>query len=316
MRLAAGLLAVAVALACADEAPELRHAPTTRSRAALVLEPPVLAVGDVAEVEVTVVTPPGRTPRPFEPPEALPGFWVLGAEREPVRKEASRWIHRTRLRLRAREVGRFELPAATVEVEGGDGAVESVALEALPLEVVSVIAAHPEQRTPFGIRHLPATAVAGGSTALGFAAGFGSAFALLGLVWLARLRLAAARSEAEPAPDPPPPPWRAARASLAAAAETAPRDPRAALDAVASALRHFAAERFGADVVGRTREEIDAADPPFLMTTRWSAFVGLLGDLDALRFPPPVPDLDAARGCLERARAFVEDAVPAGAEPA
>ena len=61
-----------------------------RPRATLVLEPPRFGVGQVALLELAVVTPPDHTPRPFEPPEPLPGLWLLDSEPLPVEKETSR----------------------------------------------------------------------------------------------------------------------------------------------------------------------------------------------------------------------------------
>ncbi len=114
---AALLLGVAAALTGCSEETARRGAPTA-PHAILVLEPPSFGVGQVATLEVAVVTPPDHTPRPFVPPQQVPGLWVLGTEPQPVRKQAARWIHRTLVRVRARTTGDLLWPAGRVEIEG------------------------------------------------------------------------------------------------------------------------------------------------------------------------------------------------------
>jgi hypothetical protein len=143
-----------------------------------------------------------------------------------------------------------------------------------------------------------------------FAAGAGVALGAVGVVLLARRRRA--ERVARPVPEPEPAPWEGARSQLALAETLCVTDPRAALDATARALRRYAAARFGADAPARTCEELAAASPPFLMTTRWAGFVSLLAALDAARFRPPSGAADTATpaALLGRARAFVDDTAP------
>jgi hypothetical protein len=307
---ALALAALALA-ACGRDAPEPRWAPPVRARASLVLEPPVLALGEVAQLTVAVVTPPGQTPRPYVAPAEVPGFWLLDTRRLEVEEQPGRWVHRTRVRLRARAVGRFEYPGGEVEVDAPGAPPQRVALDPLPIEVVSALEAHPHQQTPFGVRRPDLGPVDARGSTVAFGAGAALALAVVGLVGLARRR---ARQWAQAPPSAPPaaPPGRTARTALAAARELAAADAVAALDATARALRRYAAARFGGDTVARTREELAAAEPPFLMTTRWGPFLELLDRIDALRFPPPrgAEARAAASALVDEASAFVERSLP------
>ena len=92
----------------------LAAVPTTR--ATLVMEPAVLTIGGVADLEIALVTPPGQRLLPIKVP-ALQGLWLLENELLPVERGNGRWIHRSRLRVRAREVGSFRWPALSVGIE-------------------------------------------------------------------------------------------------------------------------------------------------------------------------------------------------------
>jgi hypothetical protein len=310
-RLAAAAWLVAGALACSrGEAP--RYAAPAQERAALVLEPPQVAVGDVADVVLAVVTRPGTQVAPLAAPQALPGFQVVEREMQVVEKEPSRWVHRMRVRIRAVDVGRFEFPGGSVRAESAEGAALDIPYAALPLEVVSTLAAGPERRTPFGLRRLRAPRVGGAGAALAFGAGVALALGGVGVVALAR-RLRAQRAAHPPADETPATPaWETARASLDAALAAQDADARSALDGASRALRRYAAARFGADVPPRSVEELRGASPPFLMTTRWGGFVELLAALDAARFAPHGEAERAARATalLREARAFVDDTTP------
>jgi hypothetical protein len=301
-------LFVALALlACGDAPAPPDYAPPTRSRAALLLEPPTLAVGAVAEVVVAVVTPPDHAARPYAPPEAVPGLWLLDTRVDEIEKQGERWVQRTRVRIRAREAGRFEYPGGVVEVEAPDGSVEAIELEPVAVEVVSVLG-DGGRRAPYGVRRLPAPS-ADGSMRLGaFVAGALLALASVGLVSLARRRLGE-RAEPEPV-EPPAPPWEAARAELAAARDVAAADPVTALDRSSGALRRYADGRFRARTLARTTEELGGTDPPFLMTTRWTRFLDLLRRIDGMRLPPERPSSEAALALLDESRAFIEESVP------
>lgn len=311
MRGRALAVALALLLGCGAEQAPARYAAPATARAALVLEPPVVAVGDVAALELAVVTRPGQSVKPFELPTQVEGFWVV--ERLPFRvaKETSRWVHSAQLRLRAIEVGRFEFPGGSVEVAAPDGGTSVLDYEPLPLEVVSTLSDPPSRQTPYGVRTLPFEGDRGGSSAVAFAAGALLALASVGVLLLVRRRLAA-RDAADASPPPRPvPPWEAARARIAEARERLERDPRGSLDLASAALRAYAVGRFGGDATVRTTQELRASQPPFTMTTRWAAFVDLLADLDAARFPAtPVP-AKRARTLVDAVAGFVEASVPA-----
>jgi hypothetical protein len=304
-------------LGCRGEPSDARYAASPTPRATLVLEPPSIGVGQVAELELAVVTPPGHTPRPFSPPSELPGLWLLSADRLPVEKEPTRWVHRTRLRVRARASGRFVWPASTLEVAAPDGSVSALAVEEVPVEVLSILPDYPDRFTPFGVRRPAPAARRSGDVWGPAAAGALAALAGVGLVALARRRRDSARdAPAESGAARAEPPWKRAREDLAEARERAARDPFAGAHATARALRRYLARRFGADAIGRTSEELGVATPPFGARSRWPAFLAILRGLDEFRFLPEsdrsVREALATRvdALLVEAEAFVEDSTP------
>jgi hypothetical protein len=300
---------LAAAWGCAErEAP--RHLAPAQARAALVLEPPQVAVGDVADVVLSVVTRPGTQVAPPETPPAIPGFWWVERGDQELVKEPERWLHNTRLRIRAVEVGSFEFPGGRVKAASAENAQQEIEYAPLAIEVVSSLGDESAQRVPFGIRRLPAARVGAFGAALAFGAGAVTALGVVGVVALARRR--PSPRDADAVPDPGPPPWEVARARLAEAEQRLASDPRAALDAVAHALRGFAAARYGADTEARTHEELLAIAPPFLMTTRWTRFVALLRELDGARFPAQASDQRTAEALLADARKFVAEGAPPG----
>jgi hypothetical protein len=304
-------------LGCQGEPSDARYAASPTPRATLVIEPPRIGVGQVAELELAVVTPPRHTPRPFSPPAELPGLWLLGADRLAVEKQPTRWVHRTRLRVRARASGRFVWPASALEVEAPDGSVSTLPVAEVPVEVVSILPDYPDRFTPFGVRRPPPAARRSGSVWGPAAAGALAALAGVGLVALARKRRSSDQNApAEPGAAPAEPPWNLAHQDLAAAQEHAARDPFAGAHATARALRRYLARRFGADAIGRTSEELAAATPPFGARSRWPACVAILRGLDEFRFLPEsdrsVREALATRvaALLVEAEAFVEDSTP------
>jgi hypothetical protein len=296
-RLLAGA-ALALGVACGDE-PAPPAAPTA-PRAKLVLEPAEVGIGGVARVELAVVTPPDHHARPFETPPEVPGFWLLDAEALPVEKYPERWLHRTRIRIRAREVGRFVWPEGSVAIESPDGELATLPVGALPLEVTSVRPELPDRLTPFGARSLPAPGA--GASRWGAGAG-GAVLALAGvaLVALARRRLRR-RPRTDPRPLPPSEtPWVRAARELRGARASIAGDPIAAAHLVA---------------VARTTEELDATPPPFAATSRWPALLSILRGLDEFRFRPEgETEAGAAlsarvEALLAHADALVEDTIP------
>jgi len=305
--------ALALAVACGDE-PAPPAAPTA-PRAKLVLEPAEIGIGGVARVELAVVTPPDHHARPFETPPEVPGFWLLDAEALPVEKHAERWLHRTRIRIRAREVGRFVWPEGSIAIESPDGELVTLPVGALPLEVSSVRPELPDRLTPFGVRSLPAPGAGASRWGTG-AAGAVLALAGVALVALARRRL---RRRPRPDPRPLPPsemPWIRAARELRGARASIAGDPLAAAHLVAIALRRYMAGRFGADAVARTTEELDSTPPPFAATSRWPALLSILRGLDEFRFRPEGETEACAavsarvEALLAQAEALVEDTVP------
>ncbi len=306
------LLAVALSFACGDESLQ-SSGPPTSLRATALLEPPRIRVGELATLEVAVVTPPDHRVTPYRPPQAVRGFWLLDAEALPTLRSGNGLIHRTRIRIRARDVGGFVWPAGQIEVERPDGSAERVALAALPIEVVSVLPEFPDRLIPFGVRPLPEV-LKPRSILAPAAAGALAALACVGLVTLARRR----RARRVPAPGVRAhgeAPWNAARRALARAERIAVDDPRSAAGRGALVLREFMAGRFGADAVARTTEELAEAKPPFGAKSRWPAFVALLRRFDAIHFRPASgesrEEAEArVRPALDEARAFVEEARP------
>lgn len=300
--------------ACGEAEPDSSRAAPTSARAVWVLEPSRIAVGEVAVIELAAVTPPGHAVKPLEPPNELPGFWVLDSEALPVLKEPSRWVHRTRLRVRARDVGQFVWPGDILQVEKPDGTLEALVVKSLSLEVVSELAEHPERLAPYDLRDVRETKA--GTRATWLAAAGGAAIALAGVTVAARvrrrLRTAAAPTHGVATP-PREPPWIRARAAFDRADTVSSEDPLAAAHAVAAALRRYAAVRFGADALARTTEELEDAAPPFAAASRWPAFLAILRSLDEFRFRPPgdrAAVVERVGTLTAQARAFVEETIP------
>jgi hypothetical protein len=290
-------------------------------RGVLAIEPGRIRAGEVATLEVVVTTPPGHRLRPIVPPAELPGFWILDAEALQVEKEDGRWIHRTRLRLRARELGQYVWPAQPVEIETPDGATQRLVLDGRPLEVVSVQAEFPGRSVPFGLREPDPDPAAGGSTARAAAAGAlagAAAVALLGVARRARRRRHGIVSVGGGGGGGPgaATPWRAAREELETLPARIEGDPDGAGDALARILRAHASWRWRRDLHASTTPELSVAPPPPEASEHWPVFLALLGALDEMRFlPDPTRDArETLRGVLTRVRAFVTDTTPPGAK--
>jgi len=304
-------------LGCQEEPFDSRYAASPTPQATLVLEPPRIGVGQVAELELVVVTPPGHTPRPFPPPSELPGLWLLSTDRLPVEKQPNRWVHRTQLRVRSRASGRFVWPASELEIEAPDGSVSALPVAEVPVEVVSILPDYPDRFTPFGVRRPPPAAGQSRSVWGPAAAGALAVLAGVGLVGLARRRLGGVRqAPARPGAERGEPPWSRAQQELEEARQRADDDPFAGAHATACALRRYLSRRFGADAIGRTSEELAEATPPFGARSRWPAFVAILRGLDEFRFlPESEPSVRQALATrvatlLVEAEAFVEDSTP------
>jgi hypothetical protein len=288
-----GLALLVGGFGCEENA-ERNVAAPTHARAMLLLEPASLGVGEVGVVEVAVVTPPDHPMRPFKPPPSIPGLWLLAVEPTRVERHPGRWIQRTRVRVRAREVGRFTWPEGQVEVEDPEGTVATLSLAPLDFEIASVLPEYPDRLAPFGVRGLPEPNPVPAWLAGG--AGAGLSLALVAVITLVLRRR---RKTIDPQPPPREPPWVTGRRDIERARTCLAHDPLEAADRGAVALRRYMARRFGADAVARTTQELAAATPPFGGRSQWPRFVSLLEDLDDLRFVPNESS-DRARERCER----------------
>jgi hypothetical protein len=309
-------IAIFLALLVAACAEERAHAPIG-PRAAWLLEPSRIGVGQVTTLELAVTTPPDHAIEPYAPPPAPPGVALVGSEALPVEKEGARWLHRIRLRLRATTTGTFAWPSSTIGLQAADGSTTQLELPEHPIQVVSILPEYPDRVSPFGARawELPrrpsapvwVPALLGAATAL-------SAVALVALA--RRRRRAAVGSPAEPGPSPGAPAWALAREGLEAVRSVSAGDPFAAAHGLSLTLRRFVDRRFGAATRGLSGEELRAGEPPFAARSRWPALLAILADLDELRFRPgsdtEARDALAARlaELISSAERFVEDAVP------
>jgi hypothetical protein len=311
-RVRVALVTLALAsFACGGE-PE-PSGPPVAIHGAIVIEPSELVVGDLVTVDLVVVTPPDHRVRPIDVSESSDALWLLDAETLPVRRTGERWAHVTRVRARVKALpGEYVWPDQAVEVEGPDGDVETLTLEAHPFTVSSVAASMPDRREPFGLR--APDRETGGLGRLG-AALLGSVATLLvlGAGALARRARAARRAHAEAEPADATPAWVAADAELTAALAQVEGEPDAAADRAALALRRYVHRRARRPLETRTTEEIAAQRPPGRLRSRWPELVELLRRLDALRFPGDLAregGRAALRDTLDDARRFVSDSIP------
>jgi hypothetical protein len=314
VRRAARLFAAAwLAAGCSpsdDDTRAAAAAPPALPRAALVLEPPRIRVGEVATLEVAVSAPPGHVVRPPALPKAPEGLWILGSESLPVEREPTRWLHRTQVRVRARDVGALTWPEGVVEIEAPDGTRTPLAVASLEIEVVSVMPEHPGRLVPFGAREPTEPDAPSGSVLVPGAIGAGLALAALAAARALGRRRAQRAAAAEAAAGAPAaaPPWEEARAAFALARDEAAADPFAASHRAARALRRYAGRRYGTHAEACTARELAAATPPFGATTRWPLLLAALEGLDAHRFRPRSDReaADALAGALPQALAAAE----------
>jgi len=310
----AALAVVLLALACAAEPPA---GPTPATpRGSLVFEPPRAYVGELVEVEVAVAAPAEHVVLPLALPEQVPGFWLLDARQLPPEGDGGRRVHRTRIRVRAREVGEHRWPDLMATVVSPDGERTPVPIPGHTVEVVSNREAIADRSDPFGLRAPPGAPAAPLRAALlGAAVGAGGVLAALAIA-----RLHRRRRETEP-PVPPgedaAPSFARVREALDAAASRAATEPREAAGAAAAALRAYFGERYRLDLSASTVEELEAREPPLPWQSTWPAFVEILRSLDALRFPahPGADATERLRSVLARARKLVERTAPRGGHP-
>ena len=286
-RRGAAAVTILLLLACGGEeasqpAPGGPASPTPR--AGIVFEPPRLALGDTARVEVAVITPPGWSVRPIATPESVAGLWILETGRPVVDRQPSRWIQRTELRVRARRTGEFVWPALRVVALSPDAVQTLLTTEPRPFHVIPLSEEMAPRAVPFGYRR-PELRHEDTRPWLPASLGAAATLAAFGLVWLVRtVRTRTKRIEApteEPAA-----PWRAAQATLATAEEYAASDPVRAADMASAAVRLYVARRYRTTTLTDTTEELAQRDPPFGLASRWERLLALLTALDAVRFLP------------------------------
>lgn len=304
---------VCVALFGCEESDAQPAVASVHPRGEWILEGGAPRIGEVAQLAAVVTAPPGYLAAPLVVPQDVPGFELQGSESEEVLKQSFRWIYRTRLRIRAQEIGHFEWPAAQIEIESTEGEKTLLTLAPLAIEVRSVMAEHAGRDTPYSVIAAPSVPGRGGF-ARGVAVGGLGVLALLGLVKVVRRRgnpeetRQTSRENAAPVATPRYP-WIEAHNALARARKAS--DPTRAAHIAAETLSLYAAQRFGADTRARTTEELAAATPPLRATSRWPVLVSLLRELDALRFRPATGrDEASAVDLLMRAEAFIEDTTP------
>jgi hypothetical protein len=303
-------LGCAVAAGCegAERAADSEPVPTSL-RGAVVIEPPHLTVGDVATVEITLVTPPRHSVRPVRPPREVAGFWLLDSESLPVTRSPSRWVHRTKMRARAREPGEFTWPALRVEVETPEQEVVEILLDARPLEVTSVGERFPRRTEPFPLRR--AHTSEGRAFLLPLAGGVALTIGAFVLLALARRLRRQHRRVPERTPREPraTPGWRAAQATIETALETSGESPGRAADAASAALRHFFSHRFAVSARTLTTEELAGLKPPLGAEKHWPVLLEILEALDAVRFRSGTQGADL-RETLASASQLVAAAAP------
>ena len=303
-------LGCAVAAGCEGAPPAADSEPAPPSlRGAVVIEPPHLTVGDVATVEITLVTPPRHSVRPVRPPREVAGFWLLDSKPLPVARSPSRWVHRTQIRARAREPGEFTWPALRVEVETPEQGVVELLLDARPLEVSSVGDRFPDRAEPFPLRH--ARTSDGGAFLMPLAGGVALTLGALALMALTRrLRRQHVRDpESTPREARATPGWRAAQATIETALETSGESPERAADAASAALRHFFSHRFAVSARTLTTEELVELTPPLGTQKHWPLLLEILEALDTVRFRSGMQGA-GLRETLERASQLVAAAAP------
>ena len=303
------VLVVAVLMACADEGERPPPAPASL-RGTIVMEPPRIGIGETAVVEVAVISPPGHRVAPVPTPERVEGFSILGAEAPRIERRASRWIHRTRFQIRARQTGSFAWPAVRLEVEAPDGTRDAVEIAERPLQVHEVSKEFPDRQVFFPVR-TPAPDPWTGGALLPAAAGALVALSGVGLFALLR-RVRGRDAEATgTAVEEDTTPWRASREALAAASELVVRDPCRGADMASGALRLYLSQRFRTAATARTTEELEATEPPLGLAERWPDLLALLRSLDGVRFLP----VDAERrgraaAAVREAQALMTDLAP------
>jgi len=291
----------------------------TRPAATRVMEPPILGLGDVAVAELAVVTPAGARVLPQHQKE-VEGLWLLDREEDVQEVGAGRWLHRTRFRVRAREVGLHEWPAGSIEIENADGDAERIEVPALQFEVASTVAALPARDRPFG--PLGVDARGGGFSAGSFAAGAAAAATCLALVGLARRRRAAKENDSSSAvgtaasPDVGIDLDEYTRREIERIRAGAGDDALVAANRASVLLRGYVEQRFRVEALHKTREQLAEIHVPLAAKRSWPELMRILRNLDELRFRPahgaPSQSLASLEACLRDIETFAAARKPRG----
>lgn len=301
--------ALALFVLSCSEAPVEPMAPVGVVRGVVHFAPQRLRVGDVATVEVAVVTPPHTELGEIRWPANVPGLSFIETLALETERETHRWVHRGRMRVRAIEIGQHRWPETQLEVRPADGERGELVLAGDTFEIVSTLSTRPDQLSAFGLRD-PTGEASQRDLALAAAAGAAGALACVALFLVLRRRTK--KPSRTTAAEIPAEPGRVAEAELARALELLALDPHASAQCAGSALRAFAVHRFGAPIETRTTEELALMRPPRNMRSRWKHLIEILARLDDVRFRPASaePPRDALASTLEAAREFVRDASP------
>jgi hypothetical protein len=310
---------LAAAAGCHRDDPErLSPAAPATLRGTIVMEPSHIGIGETAHIEVAVITPPDHRVAPVSTPEQVEGFWILGAEARRIDRSATRWVHRTRFKIRARETGSFTWPGQRIEVVAADGSRTHVAIEDRPLVVEAVSKEFPDREIFFPLR-TPKPEPWSRGVLLPGAVGALFALAGVGLVALVRrVRSSRAQATTRAYSTGAGQPWRVAQAALATACELVESDPRRASDLASGALRLYLARRFHTPANARTTEELAAGEAPSALAGHWGALLALLYRIDALRFGPQAggeENQELVAAAIREAQALVEAWAPRGSAP-
>jgi len=277
-------------------------------RAAIHIEPPVLTIGDVAEIEIRVVAAPESRLLPTLPPP-VPGVWILDSRPLETIRDDGRWIHRRLVRVRARDLGEYLWPESEVVIEDALGETRRLSVPERSFAVVSTVEGSSLPRpTPFGLRAAPRTEkgrlLGDGRFWRGVLVGLASASLAVGLLYFVGFRRLRGRAKsplaesAEPAPADALRDWAERELATAEAALRA-EDPRRALNSLAHLMRAYLTRRFDLALESQTTEELGQKQPPLRLASRWPELLRISRALDDARFQPGV-DLDLASARAEQ----------------
>lgn len=303
-----------VSLACGEAREAPPEVASVTPRAGAVIEPPDLYIGDVAQVEVAVVVPPGHRVQPIPAPTRVPGLWILEAEELPVERTASHHVYRTRFKVRARETGEYSWPTQIAVVETPSGERLELETSVRPLRIHEVKGEFPGRREPFSFRAPSANSREGGFALPALLGAVGTLLALVLGAWVRRVRNRPPAGAGERSPALPS--WRATQAALEAAVDRLETNPVAAANAASAALRIYVARRYASAAETATTEELAAEPAPPGASKRWPELLRLLRALDGFRFRCVAEDpleRDELSATLRAAQRFVSEPAPPAA---